>query len=154
MCYCKCMGSPERQPAAQPQPELEVLDPHHFYAAYVFDRASKREPDILTLIEQAQELRYPIRHWWLSDAMDLQGFPDRLIVCIHHPSHSEDAGIDLYDALREKGIRWDDLEAAVVEEYKYLGKAVNGLSDIHSPSGALLFPHSTSEDEDAVSEID
>lgn len=141
------MGDQERQPATITQPEAEILDPHHFYAAYVFDQASEQEPDIRGLIEKAQELGYPIRHWWLSDAMDLQGFPDRLIVCIHHPSRSENAGMDLYDALKENNISWDDLEAAVVDEYSSLGKLVAGLGDIHSANGDILFPHSTSEGE-------
>ena len=49
--------------------------------------------------EQARRFGYPVRYWWLSEAVDLQGFPDRLIVCAHHPSRDEDAGMDLYDAL-------------------------------------------------------
>lgn len=152
MCYYGCMGDPERQPAALPQPESEFLDPHHFYAAYVFDRASEREPDIHALIEQAQDLGYPIRHWWLSDAMHLQGSPDRLIVCIHHPSRSEDAGIDLYDALKEKGIHWDDLGAAAVEEYGSLGRPVEDLEDIRSATGDTLFPHPTAENKNTFQE--
>lgn len=147
------MGDFERQPAAPPQPESEILDLHHFYAAYVFDRANEREPDIHALIDQAQDLGYPIRHWWLSDAMLLQGSPDRLIVCIHHPSQSEDAGIDLYDALKEKGIRWDDLEAAVVEEYRSLGRPVEDLEDIRSATGDILFPHPTAENKDTSQEL-
>jgi len=142
------MGNPERQPAAPPQPETEILDPHHFYAAYIFDRASEREPDVLALIEQAQELEYPIRHWWLSEAMHLQGSPDRLIVCVHHPSHSEDAGIDLYDALTEKGTRWDDLGAAVVEEYRSLGRSVVDPEDIRSTNGDILFPLPNADNKD------
>ena len=55
-----------------------------------------------------------MRYWWLSDAMELQGYPDRLIVCVHHPSSSEDAGMDLYEALVSQGITWNDLEAAAV----------------------------------------
>ncbi len=146
------MGDPERQPAARHQPGFEILDPHHFYAAYVFDWANEREPDIHALIEQAQELGYPIRHWWLSDAMRLQGSPDRLIVCVHHPSRSENAGIDLYDALKEKGIHWDDLEAAVVEEYRSLGRPVDDLEDIRAATGDTLFPHPTAESKDTSQE--
>jgi len=44
----------------------EDLDPRHFYAAYVFDQAHERKDDIKTLVEQAQQLGYPIRYWWLS----------------------------------------------------------------------------------------
>jgi hypothetical protein len=102
------------------------LDPRHFYAAYVFDQAHEREDDVATLIEQAQQLGYPLRYWWLSQAVDLQGSPDRLIVCVHHPSMAEDAGMDLYEALEERQVTWDGLEAAAVDEYRLLGKPVEG----------------------------
>jgi hypothetical protein len=58
-----------------------------------------------------------VAQFWLSDAMDLQGSHDRLIVCVHYPSHSESAGMDLYNVLKEKGVIWDELDSAVVEEY-------------------------------------
>jgi hypothetical protein len=77
------MNTLERQPENSREPDL---DPRHFYAAYVFDQAHKRQEDITTLVEQAQDLGYPVRYWWLSEAMDLEGCPDRLIVCVHHPS--------------------------------------------------------------------
>lgn len=139
------MGDIERQPAFTDQPEDEVLDPHHFYAAYVFDRANEREHDIRALIDQAQALDYPLRYWWLSDAMDSQGSPDRLIVCVHHPPSSEKAGMDLYDALKEKEIAWDDLEAAVMDEYQYLGKPLESLGDFRLPYGNWLFPNAARE---------
>lgn len=153
------MGDIECQPAFTGQTEDEILDPHHSYAAYVFDRANEHEHDIQGLIEQAQEFGYPLRYWWLSDAMELQGFPDRLIVCVHHPSSSENAGMDLYDALTEKVITWDDLEAAVVDEYRYLGKPIESLGDFRSPYGNWLFQHAAresgylSQQEDAVYSI-
>jgi hypothetical protein len=142
------MGNHERQPATIAQGEVEILNPHHFYAAYIFDQASERESDIRSLIDEAKGLGYPVRHWWLSDAMDLQGCPDRLIVCIHHPSGLENAGMDLYDALRENDVKWDDLEAAVVEEYSSLGKQVESLIDLRAADGNRLFPISTQETED------
>jgi hypothetical protein len=138
------MNRQERQPESiEP---AENLDPRHFYAAYVFDRANEREADIEAIIEEASKLDYRIRYWWLSDAMELQGFPDRLIVCVHHPSTSEDAGMDLYDALKEKQITWDDLEAAAVDEYRYLGKPVFELGNLRSPYGNWLFPEAVSEE--------
>jgi hypothetical protein len=100
---------------------------------------------VSTLIEQAQQLGYPVRYWWLSQAMDLQGNPDRLIVCIHHPSGSEDAGMDLYEALTEKQVTWDGLEAAAVDEYRLLGKPIEGLEVMCRPDGAPLFPQATEE---------
>jgi hypothetical protein len=81
-----------------------------------------------------------VAQFWLSDAMDLQGSPDRLIVCVHHPSHSENAGLDLYDALKEKGIYWDELDSAVVEEYVYYGKHLNSSDDLNYPHGRRIFP--------------
>ena len=133
------MGDIERDQPFEDQQKTEILDPRHFYAAYVFDRAAERGSDVQTVIEEAQELRYPVRYWWLSSAMDLQGSPDRLIVCVHHPSRSEDAGMDLYNALRQKEISWDDLEAAALEEYHFLGKPVKELGDLHLPEGKILF---------------
>jgi hypothetical protein len=121
------------------QPEGEIFDPCHFYAAYVFDQAIERERDVQAVLENAQELGYSVRYWWLSDAMDLEGSPDRLIVCVHHPSHSENAGMDLYNALRQKNISWDDLEAAVVEDYCDLGKPVRELAEFRFPIGDALY---------------
>jgi hypothetical protein len=34
--------------------------------------------------------------------------------------------MDLYEALKERQVTWDDLEAAAVEEYRLLGKPVGG----------------------------
>ena len=133
-----------------PEVESEILSPHHFYAAYVFDNASEREADIMTLIEEAHEHGYPVRYWWLSDAMELQGCPDRLIVCVHHPLASESAGMDLYDKLKEKQVVWDDLEAAAIDEYSLLGAPVMALANIRSPYGDRLFPHADSEDVDTT----
>jgi hypothetical protein len=138
------MSRQERQPESL-EP-AENLDPRHFYAAYVFDRANERETDIEAIIEEASKLDYPLRYWWLSDAMELQGFPDRLIVCVHHPSTHEDAGMDLYDSLKEKRVTWDDLEAAAVDEYRYLGNPAFELGDLRSPYGNLLFPEAVSEE--------
>lgn len=133
-----------------PEVETEIFNPHHFYAAFVFDRANERETDIRTLIEEAQELGYPIRYWWLSDAMELQDCPDRLIVCVHHPSTSENAGMDLYDKLKEKQVVWDDLESAAMDEYSILGAPVIGPANLRSPNGERLFPHATLEDDDTT----
>jgi hypothetical protein len=86
------MGTPEQHltPSLSEQSRPEVLDPRHFYAAYVFDDAATRRRDVAVLLHEAQRLSYPVRYWWLSEAMDLQDAPDRLIVCVHHPSSAED----------------------------------------------------------------
>jgi hypothetical protein len=141
------MGEFERHPPAGEQANAEILDPRHFYAAYVFDQAADRERDVRAVIEQAQALEYPLRYWWLSSAMDLQGSPDRLIVCVHHPSHGEDAGLDLYNLLREKEVSWDDLDAAAMDEYRFLGRPVNEPGDLRTPDGNRLYPASGAEQE-------
>jgi hypothetical protein len=92
------------------------------------------------LIAQSQELGYPVRYWWLSEAMDLQRSPDRLIVCVHHPSRSANAGLDLYENLKEEEVTWDDLDAAALEEYVQLGKPVVDLGDLRLPDGQMLYP--------------
>ena len=43
------------------QSSNEYLDPHHFYAAYVFDDAATRQRDVAVLIHEAQQLGYPVR---------------------------------------------------------------------------------------------
>jgi hypothetical protein len=121
-------------------PNGEKLHPGHFYAAYIFDRAETREEDVRKVLEVAQDLGYPIRYWWLSDAMDLMGSPDRLVVCVHHPSTSFDAGMDLYDALRGLNASWDDLEAAAPFEYQSYGRPVSDLLQLLLPRGLPLFP--------------
>jgi hypothetical protein len=123
----------------------EDLDPRHFYAAYVFDQAHERRDDVATLIEQAQQLGYLMRYWWLSQAVDLQDSPDRLIVCVHHPSVAEDAGMNLYEVLKERQVTWDGLEAAAADEYRLLGKPTEGPEVICRPDGTLLFPPATRE---------
>ena len=144
MSKAEILPSRDSGPIEQP----EFLHPGHFYAAYVFDQAHERETDIQILIGEAQRLGYPVRYWWLSDAMELSGFPDRLIVCVHHPSGSEIAGMDLYDKLKEKQVDWDDLEAAAMDEYSLLGTPVTSLANIRSTYGDRLFPHAVSKDVD------
>jgi hypothetical protein len=123
----------------------ENLDPRHFYAAYSFDKAESRHDDIVTLVAEARRLGYPVRYWWLSDAMELSDDPDRLIVCVHHPSSAEDAGMDLYEALKEKGMASDDLEKAAVEEYLRYSKTIQGTDGVLKPDGVALFPPGTPE---------
>jgi len=48
--------------------------------------------------------------------------------------------MDLYKALKQKEIDWDDLDAATVEEYHFLGKPVKDLGDLRLREGYLLFP--------------
>ena len=54
--------------------------------------------------------------------------------------------MDVYDALTERGVRWDDLGVAALEEYRRFGKPINALADIHTTDGTILFPLSASED--------
>jgi hypothetical protein len=135
------MGERERWHQVDPHEtqDGEILSDRHFYAAYVFDQAESRQADIQVVLQHATRLGYPVRYWWLSDAMDLQGYPDRLIVCVHHPSSSEDAGMDLFEALRAAEVNWDDLDAAVLEEYRDFGRPVDEISKFALPGGTLLF---------------
>ncbi len=121
------------------KPYIEILHPGDFYAAYIFDHAVERQSDIAHVIEQAHQLGYPVRTWWLSQAMDLQGSPDRLIVCVHHPGIGEEAGMDLYDALQKRGITWDELDSAVMEEYHWLGQPALEIEHLTQPDGTILF---------------
>jgi hypothetical protein len=105
----------------------------------VFDQADSHQADITALIEEAGRLGYPVRYWWLSQAMDIQDSPDQLIVCVHHPANDENAGMDLYDALQARQVSYDELDAAVVEEYVYLGRRITGLENIGQQDGLPLF---------------
>jgi hypothetical protein len=117
------------------------LDPRHFYAAYVFDNADGHKHDVITIVEEARRLGYPVRYWWLSEAMDIGSDPDRLIVCVHHPTSDENAGMDLYDALKEHRVVWDDLDSATVEEYGGFSKPIQGPDGICRKDGTALFPY-------------
>ena len=123
-----------------PHHHTEHLDPRHFYAAYVFESAYARQKDVAAVIAQAQQLGYPLRYWWLSDALYLDDAPDRLIVCVHHAATGENAGMDLYTALKEQEIEWDFLEAAAVDEYRVLGNSVEDTEKLLDPDGTPLFP--------------
>lgn len=120
-------------------PVRELCCSNHFYAAYVFDQAETHQKDITTIIEQSTRLGYPMRYWWLSQAMNIQGNPDRLIVCVHHPTNDENAGMDLYDVLHARDVTYAELDAAVLEEYVYLGCRVVGIASICSANGQPIF---------------
>lgn len=119
----------------------ERLDPGHFYAAYIYDEPALRDHDVTGLMDEARRLGYPVRYWWLSDAMNLQGAPDRLIVCVHHPSGDENAGLDLSEALHKNQVKYDELDKAAVEEYAVYGKPIRWPGDIQTPAAKRLFPN-------------
>jgi hypothetical protein len=135
------MGSPERPLFDDESCKGEEIDPAHFYAAYIFDQPGTHDRDIAAIVSKAKEFGYPTRFWWLSDAMDLEESPDRLIVCVHHASLSADAGLDLYRALKEQQVSWTELEAAQAVEYLMAGRPFSGLEDLRTPDGKPLFPH-------------
>lgn len=132
------MGDPE-QFSRKGRGEPELCGPRHFYAAYVFDQAEIHRVDISVLIEEAGRLGYPARYWWLSQAMDIEGTPDRLIVCVHHPESGENAGMDLYDTVKARHISYAELDSAVMEEYLFLGIRVVNHEEINLPDGLPLF---------------
>ena len=121
------------------EPLIEILHPGDFYAAYIFDLAGSREEDVSKVIQHASQLGYSMRYWWLSKAMDLQGTPDRLIVCVHHPRKGQDTGMDLYQALLKGEASWDELESAVMEEYLFLGSPLKAAEEITQADGSPLF---------------
>jgi hypothetical protein len=137
------MPSPEQLPAmGSSHEEEEILNPRHIYVAYIYDQPEFYEQDIVTFIEQARVLDYPLRYWWLSDAMPIGGYediPDRLILGLNTRAHDEEAGFDLYQALEAEDIYWDEHEAASYREYALLGKRLSEVADIQTPSGESLF---------------
>ncbi len=137
------MGNWERFPPGEEgrTPYIEICDPRHFYAAYIFDRVDTRETDITRVIEEARNFGCRVRYWWLSQAMDLGGSTDRLILCVHHPGRPPDAGMDLYQVLKDKQVTWDDLEAATVDEYFWLGQPFRKPGELARPDDAPLYPH-------------
>jgi len=136
------MGNRERLEGDHP-PTIEFCRPNHFYAAYVFDKAETHRVDLSKLIDEAHGLGYPVRYWWLSEAMDIQNSPDRLIMCVHHPANDENAGMDLYDLLHARKVSYAELDAAALEEYVYLGRRVAIIENISRPDGLPLFRSGT-----------
>lgn len=120
--------------------ECELCSSNHFYAAYVFDQVDLHRTDITSLLEEAGRLGYPVRYWWLSQAMEIQNSPDRLIVCVHHPTNDENTGMDLYDALHERNVTYAELEAASMAEYVFLGRRVANIENIDQPDGLPFVP--------------
>jgi len=45
----------------------------------------------------------------------------------------------LYEKLHTQGTEYDELEAAVMEEYVFLGKRVSGIETIRNPIGEVVF---------------
>ena len=132
------MGTVERTESASHSIK-EICLPNHFYAAYIFDQPNSHQNDIRTIIDEAANLHYPVRYWWLSQAMDIQNCPDRLIVCVHHSGNGESAGMDLYERLHAEGADFDELEAAAMEEYVFFGRGVRAIETIKDPFGGVVF---------------
>ena len=53
--------------------------------------------------------------------------------------------MDLYEALAERQVAWDGLEAAAVDEYHLLGRPIEGSEAIWRRDGAPLFPPASGE---------
>ena len=47
--------------------------------------------------------------------------------------------MDLYEALGERQVTWDGLEAAAVDEYSLLGKPIKDPEAVCRPDGTPLF---------------
>lgn len=119
--------------------EYELCRSNHFYAAYIYDKPEIHQADITSLLNEAHRMGYPVRAWWLSQAMDIQDYPDRLIVCVHHPASDENAGMDLYDSLQSRQVYYDELNAATMDEYICLGKPVHTAEKMVDRNGFHLF---------------
>jgi hypothetical protein len=52
---------------------------------------------------------------------------------------AEDAGMDLYEALGERQVTWDGLEAAAVDEYRLLGRPIEGQKSLAGAMGRYSF---------------
>ena len=48
--------------------------------------------------------------------------------------------MDLYQALKNEGADWDDLEAAAMDEYLFLGTIIRSHGEITTPDARPLFP--------------
>ena len=122
------------------QPE-EVLDPHHFYAAYTFESAALRGRDVATLFEQAHRFACPLRYWWASETTDLKGAFDRLMIGIHHTSLVK--AVEMHGALRQaaaKGqVTWDNFDTATLDDYRTYGRSIDDPKKIVEPDGTPLF---------------
>ena len=131
---------------------VETLDPRHFYAAYVFEHAAVRGRDVAALVDHAHRFECPIRYWWASATTNLKGAFDRLIVCVHHSSVVK--GAEMHGILRQAAanheVAWDDFEAAKLDEYRTLGKAIVAPQDIAKPDGTPLFQVERAADTDAL----
>lgn len=133
------MASPESRSQPESEPGSgEIFDPRHLYAAYIYDHPQDHVDDIAALLEKADEFHFPVRYWWLSEAMRLGGTPDRLIMCVHCAETGEEAGLGLYQALEADEVFWDELEAANINEYSLLGRPVGHIMEIVQPQGGRL----------------
>ena len=131
-------------PGVAGQQEVETLDPSHFYAAYVFNQPETHRDAIATLLEQTQQLGYPVRYWWLSETTELEeDHPDQLLVCVNQPAEDKAAGVDLLVTLHQHIMRpmtWVGLEASALGEYREFGKEIKKPESIYWPDGMSLFP--------------
>jgi hypothetical protein len=53
--------------------------------------------------------------------------------------------MDLYETLKEHEVTWDALEAAAVDEYRLLGRPIEGAEVICRHDGMPLFPEAIRE---------
>jgi hypothetical protein len=65
--------------------------------------------------------------------MDIQDCPDRLIICVHHPTNDEMTGMDLFNALQSRQVSFAELDATTIDEYILFGRGVSDVQKINSP---------------------
>jgi hypothetical protein len=142
--WCKPWTGLDKSMRGDEQAAEEELDPHHLYAAYVFEDAQSCRDDVATLVNAAGQHGYPVRYWWLSEVMALGDDPDWLLVCVHFPSAEIAEVMDLAEAFKETLIRyrvtWHDLETVAVAAYGRFGQPIASAFAIRWPDRDLLFP--------------
>jgi len=140
------MATPEQflYAGAGERPAKEIVDPHYHHTAFIFDNAKTHRRDIVVFIDQVNRLGHPVAYWWLSEAMDLENTPDRLILCVRHLSLADDSSGDLYSPLAHAAekhkIIWDEVSLADGEEFREFGKLITSPGSIFEPDGRPLFP--------------
>ncbi len=121
----------------------ETLDAADEYVAYVFENAYLYGHHIATLVSAARQCGYPVRVWWQSEVMDLEGYPDSLMVCVHFPAPDSVKGADLsvefQKTLLGYGVMWDERDRVTMAEYRRYGQQIAGAAAICRPDGTPLF---------------
>ena len=79
------------------------------FLAFIFDPPlDGKLAAINTVVEEAHRRGREVRCWMINN---------RLILCVAVPDAGVDTGMDLYNALRTRGVIWSELECAAPSEF-------------------------------------